>query len=550
MVKKKIIKKKNIKKDVHVNKNTTTPTLPTTRYYIKSWGYYNKYKKIIIEQINPQFFIYNVDGKTGIIEVEVIKDVIGDKIEKIGIGFIIEDVLYLFKSKVIYDARQFYNIPSLDKFQKFVDGKVKIRSYKELNKEVLSALGEMFDFSNELDVFTSGITIGQSWIKLLLNEFFFYGVDASKGAGKTTLGEVVFFMMRHGFIGGDISKSAVSRLVDELDLNIFIDEIDEKFGEEDIMGILRKGQRRGNPYVRCEGRDHRPVTYDIAGIHGYSYRGEVEDAFMDRSLRIHTAKSKNHMLPIINSFKREILKPLSDELFLWFIKNIHVVGCSEERRVVGKISTTTFPNRKWLFALVTKHLTDDEVEFLKGVFGRDNELTFLCLNVSKMLDVDMFDKIKKIIQKKQSDESSSEGFYFETLKGYIVSVFREIKQRILKDGDNMGCPFYPKSRLYTNFVKYLKEQQIMSIGTKRFSSLLRDLGFVEGVTMVSQRYEKYPSACLIFNKEICERNSFGNIEKEIIVEPKKVEQVEEVSKVEQSDISDQEAKKILEDFEE
>ena len=44
----------------------------------------------------------------------------------------------------------------------------------------------------------------------------------------------------------------------------------------------------------------------------------------------------------------------------------------------------------------------------------------------------------------------------------------------------------------------------MSIGTKKFSSMLRDLGFVEGDNITSQRYDNHPTPCLIFSPIILE----------------------------------------------
>lgn len=440
---KKTKKKINKEKDVIGKENTTTSILPTTPYYIKSWGMYNKYKKLIIEQITPHYFLYNLNGKKGIIQVQDFK--ISDKVTKK--GFILEGVWYLFQ-KTIYPASKFYNIPSLQKCQEYIKGKIKVRDYCEIEKDIQNVLKQMFDFSGEIDVKISSLAIGESWIKPLLNEFFFFGIDSTKGGGKTTLGEIIYFLMRHGFLGGDISSASIPRLIDELDLNIFVDEIDQnRKGDDDTMGILRKGQRRNNPYVRCEGRDNHPVIYDIAGCHGFSFRSQVEDAFMDRALRTHTTKSANYMLPVINSSKREILKPLADELFFWFIENISVVGCSKERGVVVKSRPTTLFsknlfNREEIYNLLTNNLSKDELDFLQKVFGRDNELTFLCLKTAKLLGFDMLKDIKQIMKKKKSDESSSEGFYLESLKEYIILNKETFLEKRLSDGDNAGDSFW------------------------------------------------------------------------------------------------------------
>ena len=301
----------NADTNVIVSNNTATPILPTTPYYIKSWGIYDKEKQILIEQIESNTFYFDIKNKKGLVQI--------NKFDK---GFEIDGNKFIFRQKNIYESKLFYNTPSIDLVQRYIEGKYKPRVYTEINKEIVNNLKILFDFKSEVDVQTSSLCIGQSWIKPKLNQFFFYGIDSTLGGGKTTLGEIVYFLMRHGFLGGNISSASIPRLTDELDLNIFIDEIDQNIKDDDVMAILRKGQRRGNPYVRCEGRDNRPVAYDLAGIHGFSFRSELEDAFMNRALRIHSVKSFDYMLPVINSAKKEVLKPLADELFIWYLDNI------------------------------------------------------------------------------------------------------------------------------------------------------------------------------------------------------------------------------------
>ncbi len=484
--------------NVNVKENTATPILPTTPYYIKSWGYIDINKKVLVEQLTPEVFYYDINGIKGTVNVGL------------GGGFEINGNRFFFKQKKVYDGRLFYNIPDVDLVKKYLEGDYKPRAYADINKDIINHLNVLFDFKGNVDVQTSSLCIGQSWIKPRLNEFFFYGVDSSYGGGKTTLGEIVYFSMRHGFVGGNISSASIPRLTDELDLNIFIDEIDQNSKDDDCMAILRKGQRRGNPYVRCEGRDNRPVAYDLAGIHGFSFRSELEDAFMNRALRIHSVKSNDYMLPVINSAKKDILKPLADELFIWYLDNIFkfdsniVATCSEEKGILPHFSDMTL-SRKKIYDSLTAHLNIQEKEFLTKVFGRDSELTFLCLHVSKILGLDILENLKTIMTNRGHDELSSESYYLEALKEFIYQYSKNIFAKYLRDGVHAGCCYYPKSKLYQNFIKYLKELNVNTIGTKKFTSMLRDLGFVEGDTITSQRYDTYPTPCLIFNKEICEK---------------------------------------------
>lgn len=506
--------KKEGKKDVNVNKNIATPTLPTTRYYINSWGYFNKELKIHIEQIEQNIFFYNFNGDKGLVNVEVIKEYDAElnKMVKIGMGFKIKDKLFLFK-RSIYNARLFYNIPSYETINAYLEGKYIPRPYNEIIKDVKHIIKQLFEFSS-LDIETSAVFIGQTTLKPILDNFFYYAIDSTLGSGKTTLGEIVYFISPHGFLGGNISSASIPRLVEELNLNIFVDEIDQNFKDDDVLAVLRKGQRRGNPYVRCEGRDNRPVAYDLAGCHGCSFRGELEDAFINRALRVHTSKSLDYKLPVINSAKKDILKPIADELFIWSLDNLIklVVTCSKEGRVATKTSTMT---RESIFENLTNELKEDEKEFLKEVFGRDNELTFMVLKTSKLLGVDTLEHLKEIMKQKKLNEVSSENFYNDSLRELIHQLINKkqdsLFESVLTDGINSGCPYYPKSKLYQDFIQYLKYLNVQTIGTKKFTSILRDFGFIEGDTIASQRYGTYPTPCLIFNEHVCKKISCDSL---------------------------------------
>lgn len=487
------------KKGSDGNENTTTPILPTTPSYIKSWGYFDNNRKFLIEQIAPYTFLYNKNGKRGIITAEKIKEPDEDnprKTKVLGFGFEIDGELFIIKN--MFQSNLFYNTPSIEKCKDYLEGKFKPRTYKEIRESIKNILLEIYDFKDNLDVETCMILIDQSWIKPLLSSSFFFGIDSSFGGGKTTLGENIFFLMRHGFVGGDISSASIPRLVHELDLNIFVDEIDQNLSDENFLSILRKGQRRNNPYVRCEGRDNKPVAYDVFGCHGFSFRTELEDAFMNRALRIHSQKSLDYKLPILNTYKKQILKPLSDELFLWSIENL-VATCSRHSEVLP-ISMT----RIQIYNNLVSKFSDTEKEYLTKVFGRDAEITYLCLDVAKILEIDILGNLKGIMQKRKTDESSSESFYYDTLRDFMGLNQYELTKERLKDGFYSGCGFFPKNRLYQQFLQYLKTLNVITIGTKKFSSLLRDFGFVEGDTLMSERYSfnKYGTPCLIFSDKM------------------------------------------------
>ena len=490
------------------SKITTTLNLPTTTHYIKSWGDYINGKQILIEQIDTSHFIYNFQGDIGIATIISLKDYgYAGKY-----GFVIKDWLFIFKNKSIFDAKWYYNTPSLEDCNKFVKGDLIPRPYKEIREDLKKRLNVMFDFSNAVELEISLLLIDQSWVKPLLPNFFFFAIDSSFGGGKTTLAEIVYKLVRHGFFAGDVSPASVPRLTDELDLNIFIDEIDQNLNDEDMACILRKGQRRGNPYVRCEGKNHVPVPYDVAGCHGFSFRSLMEDAIMNRSLRIHSKKSMDYQLPVINSWKETLLKKLADELFFWYIQNlwsIDVEMCSMES-ICSDVVEANVISREDIYEALTAVLSPDEKALLKEVFGRDNELVYLCLKTAKYYDINILTILKEIINNRRQEESSSQNLYLETLLHLILQLQGTILNKRLKEGTYAGMAFYPKNKLYQDFINHLKDSNLPTIGAKKFTSFLRDLGFVEGDTIKNQRYfENYPTACLIFTEEVCNKAGLG-----------------------------------------
>lgn len=503
--------KRNKEKKDTKPKTTTTSFYTTTPYYIlQSWGCFQPELKLHVEQITKSLFLYNYKNKFGLVQTQSDKN---SETKKWEFWLNIENEKFFFK-KPILSAEKHYNIPTTNTIRAFLDGKFKPRSFKEIIEEVGKKLSIFYEFMFQEDLTVWKLHIGQSYLKHILSAFFFVGIDASFGGGKTTLLELASLFKYHGFLGGDISPASIPRLVDELSLNVGIDEFDQKIGgDENITAILRKGQRKGNPYVRCEGKDHTPTSYEVAGAHDYSYRTETEDAFGSRSLKTHTGKAKDKTLPILNLYKNELLKPLADELFLWGIQNSlnlygkyqnNVVACSNVEGCSSGLSTQEFRNS--MYNKLTCHLGSRELNVLQKLSGRNIELAFICLNVAKLLDFDVVEELSTIMQQKAKTESISENFYLDKLEEFLSDLSAKCDVPKLQDGINATCRYYPKNQAFQEFVKDLSEMRVATIGTRKFTSLLREIGFIEGQSITSQRFDgKPPKHCLIFTKEILDK---------------------------------------------
>jgi hypothetical protein len=499
------------------NQNTTTSNyLTTSNYKLQSWGGFIPELKLYVEQIEGRKYLYNFDGKYGIAKIQ--EETIGDS--KVVHSFLIfgKTKIY-FKSTIIQDA--VYSIPSLQKVEDFIAKKLKPRPFKDIIADVVGTVSVLYDFEFKTDLYMIQLNIGQSYLVPALSNLFYLTVDSTLGSGKTTLLENMAALVRHGFVGGDTSPAVIPRYVDELQISLAIDELDQKIGEkgqEEVTSILRKGQRRGNPYIRCEGRNNIPKAYDIFGNHMCSYRSELEDAFMSRSIAIHTSKTKDNRLPVLNVHKRELLKPFADELFFWGMENLYniwlkweqkrsdVVSCSDVVRCSGDLEPTEKNKiRESLYNQITSDLDKDDAELLQSVTGRNSELCYLALQISKMLELDIRENLSTVLKSKEEDEAMSGNYYLEALENFMKLLVEDESNQdrhIKGDGTHSGCIYFPKNKIYQRFVQNLISLNVHTIGTKKYNSLLKDLGFIQGDTIMNIRLDGVPKMCLIITEKI------------------------------------------------
>lgn len=505
------------------SRNTYTSFYASTSLYtLKSWGGFFPDIELHVEQVKKNLFVYNYKGSIGKSQVFSAKNEDTKKHEYwLQIG---KDRFY-FK-KPVEDASYYYNTPSIELLDQFIAGKYTPRPFNKIIDEAIRVLNVLYDFKFTADKTIWKLHIGQSHVVPVLDSTFYNGVDATFGGGKTTLIELASILKRHGFMAGDISAASIPRLTDEFSLNISFDEIDQHIGdgESPAIAILRKGQRRGNPYIRCEGRNFTPKAYDVLGAHDYTYRSETEDAFASRSMKTHTAVTTDNKLPVLNIYKRKFLKKFADELFLWDVQNLLEIAkkrssfytfeensqifssCSNVEGCSSTLETKKI--REELYNKLTSHLDKETIDILSKLAGRNTEIAFIAFDVANLLDIDVSEDLKQVMETKQQDEEISDNYYKDSLEEFLITILNKC-DLTLKEGLNDGCRFYPKNLAYQEFIQKLVDLKIATIGTKRFTSLLRDIGFVEHESIQSQRYLGPPKQCLIFTKKILERLAAG-----------------------------------------
>lgn len=519
----KILKKG--KKDKNQETTITRITLPTFTTRIKHWGYCDLERQILIENIDGNNFAYNCMGYKGIASVQKLnlnQDSPTAKKPKWGYSLHVEipdnSFSFDFEGK---PAKPIYFVPDIGRISAFVNGEIEPRSFPEIFKDIKKAINVFFEFRQEHDASIVALRIAQSWIVPVLDSVFYLAIDSTAGAGKTTLLEIMHNLARHGFLAGNTSGASVPRLKELYDLDLFIDEIDElnPASESDLVGLIRKGQRRGNHYVRLNKQTLSPETFDAFGCYAFSFRGELEDALMSRTFPIHTPVSAITQLPVINLLRKKYVQPLAEELFFWYMDNLFSCSkCSASRRsyaVIGGLGFGLSENesvedlRNKLYSEALSGFSENQKMLLARLVGRNIELGFVALDISNSLDFDLFQELSVVLKNKQESENLPDQFYLnelmELMRDVLESTLEGDMALELSKGDFYGFKYYSKNRLFKKFIDRMKRQNSPTIGTPKFNSLLKDAGFIEGYNMKNQRFGKNAEKCLIFDRAILKK---------------------------------------------
>jgi putative DNA primase/helicase len=109
-----------------------------------------------------------------------------------------------------------------------------------------------------------------------------------KGSGKSTLLDLVSMLVPRPLLASSVSAASIFRVVEKFKPTLLLDEADQwmQGGDDERIGILNAGHRRGAPAVRCVGDDAEPRAFDVFAPVALASIGRLPPTLQDRSIVI------------------------------------------------------------------------------------------------------------------------------------------------------------------------------------------------------------------------------------------------------------------------
>jgi putative DNA primase/helicase len=108
-----------------------------------------------------------------------------------------------------------------------------------------------------------------------------------KRCGKTTLLDVLNYLVLKALPTANVSPAAVFRVVEAYRPCLLVDEADTFLAASDeLRGVLNSGHRRGGSVLRTVGDDHEPRSFATYAAVAIAIIGELPDTLADRSVTI------------------------------------------------------------------------------------------------------------------------------------------------------------------------------------------------------------------------------------------------------------------------
>jgi len=324
----------------------------------------------------------------------------------------------------------------------YIDGTYQVKSGNEIYQMVKNYFESFGDYEEPWHSPVITLVVLESCLSEFLDSLFYLDVGSEGfGSGKTTLIEAIAGISYHGVLGGSVSPASQARLGKRWNPNWGLDEFDRAQDESDLSYLLaRVGYRKNIPYIRWNPERDEEEMCESFAVRSYSYYDDVEPALKQRSLaHIVLSKSMDSRVPIINMIREKFEHKIATDLMFWrleyLVKNLDSL---KESRHVGNVDSLLLEGkekvRETLFNEMTKNLSPMERKFLEVLKGRESELTFIAIQVSRAVSVNILKDILEALKVKVVEERSTDDPAFEEFRNLVkIEIMRGTKQTYLKN---------------------------------------------------------------------------------------------------------------------
>lgn len=413
---------------------------------------------------------------------------------------------YYFFDRPIY--KLLYKFPNRNKIQSWFDGKLKPKTALEIFQARQKILKTCLDLPADHYYTILNLAIEQSWLVDFLDSMFFLKVSGGFGTAKTIVLEFFTMFAKNGMMAGDIGAPALARSIEQQGLAVAFDELDVKNSKDDdndLLKIVRQGQRRGTPYIRCSGQNFDLKPFEVFGAKALSIHSKIERALATRTLTVNTASSNDNRLPIINFAKETLAQPVVDDKWFWYFDNvldIQLAGLATIAELAGLAElASTEQARKEVFSQLTEKLDDNAQTLLKSLKGRSAELAYVALTVDNACRLNIVPELTESFKDKQEeDELYSENSYSEIVKDLLVKAIEEDDKTVNPSG------YIQSEVLYKRFLEELDSRNWEKAGHLKFKGYLQEFGFIDRVNYKKAEIEvndkKSSRLCCFFDERV------------------------------------------------
>lgn len=482
---------------------------------------------LLIEPISKYHFFYNWCGIKGIAEAKLIPDSRRWYIE-------LEDTQIWLEDPPIKNHS--YKLPDFNMVKRFLEGRAIPKDTKTLFKTLETYFKTFMDIEKKGMYKILAIYPFLSFLQESFDVLFYLGIDGQYGGGKTTLGELLAGVCRHGYATSNLTVAFLARVLDSQRLTLFIDELDTvNIGEDqdhEIFAILRQGYRRGLPFSRI-GKDNRePESFNVFGCKMFSIHDKLEQALLTRSIPITLQASPSKALPIINTEKRAYSKRLLDELYLWYfdsaillLDKVYVVDVVDHiiDRYIYK-NKESEAREAIRLSLMSNIPTPSSLGLLDTLRGRNLELGFILSKLDNMLGIGLIESSSEELleifrtkeeMEKEKQEMGVEGDVRDILKEFYVLYHDKPEYRT-----EFGYFKIAQKEVISKLKERVDKASQHLLNHSKIRGTFTEIGFIDGETKRRMKIrlplekESRARLCLIYSPKILENLGLGEEAKE------------------------------------